>query len=271
MAQIDIVDPAAHAYRTLWRERGYILKLALVPLLVKLGCYIAVLSLGYQTMYLRQTLIMIPSFFLEGWLVAQFLRTLLTGERWPVALSGDEEKDIPLMMTRARAILGCILLYVLTKMAIGGVVALLTASGEAAEMPAPEQPADPVSDMPLFVIAFVLLGILIYLFRFLWLYVPAIVNQPIMSFIAHMNGFTTSLRMLGIWLLCAVPILMIDVGLSGLVLGGADSLTDAPPASQFIVVSINIVFDTLISLLAATAMAVAFSEYLTGRKIEYKE
>jgi len=85
----NMMDAAGYGFYRVWTERHYLLKLATIPLLIKFACMITVMVLGIQGNILRQGLVLFPGVLAEGWVLAQFLRTLLKGERWPTILPPD--------------------------------------------------------------------------------------------------------------------------------------------------------------------------------------
>ncbi len=112
------MDATGYGYHRVWRERAYLLKMAIIPLLIKFACTIAVFAMGIEDNFLRQGLVMLPADFAEGWLLAQFLRTLLTDERWPIVLDKmPDERMMSRLLTRARGIVSATLIYVLVSMA----------------------------------------------------------------------------------------------------------------------------------------------------------
>ena len=80
MAHFDFIESAMYGYRTTWNNRHMLLRLAALPFLVKLGCYAALLLLDMDDQYLRHGLILLPSFFAEGFLLAYVIGTVMAGQ-----------------------------------------------------------------------------------------------------------------------------------------------------------------------------------------------
>ncbi len=114
----NIMDAAGYGYYRVWTERAYLLKLALIPLMIKFACTIALLVLGFQDNILRQGLVLLPGVLAEGWVLAQFLRTLLKDERWPTYLPAEiDDKVLDRLLLRARGIVAAVLAYGLIALA----------------------------------------------------------------------------------------------------------------------------------------------------------
>ena len=114
----DIMDAAGYGYYRVWKERIYLVKLAAIPFLIKLASMVALVAVGVDSDILRQGLVLLPADFAKGWLLAQFLRTLLKEERWPVLLDAmPDEKTLKVLLLRARGIVASTLSFVLISMA----------------------------------------------------------------------------------------------------------------------------------------------------------
>ena len=84
MAKYDAADCAVKAYGFVWGERHYLFKLAVFPLFIKLVCLVTVISMGYQFDFIRQSLLMLPSYFADGWVMSHLVRLIYLDQRWPV-------------------------------------------------------------------------------------------------------------------------------------------------------------------------------------------
>jgi hypothetical protein len=284
MQQSDIIDSVGIGYKKAWEERAYLLRLAAVPMLVKLICLVIVFATDNMHDFLRQTLILLPAHFLEGWLLAQFLRTLLCGERWPIKVDTEREDHILFMMRRARGIISAVLIYVLIKMGLGVLMAAgefarkrakeqrdkladaqagsdkgatsPAAKGSSADAGAPDLPAQIGPEAA--IAGLVLIGVLIWAFRYLWLYIPAAVNMPLTAFTNKMGGFLISLRLLGVWIIAVTPILLIGVFITSTMLAGYDGQLDqAPDIVSFVILCMNVIVEVLVAIVATASIAIA--------------
>lgn len=202
MASFNVTEAAKSGYRLAWRERHYLLYLAAVPFLIKFICHMAVVMLGWRSEFMKQALIMLPSFFAYGWMLAHVTRLIFLDQRWPFRSSGNEDQDRQMVADRAQGILAGMLAFVVVEFLLAGFLdavyqlSIVSFDTEAA---------------PTFVSA--MLGALfmagmIWIFRYCWFYIPAAVGYPLPEFSMALRGFSTSLYMIGVWLACTVPVML---------------------------------------------------------------
>lgn len=261
MLNFDLINAASFGYRAVWHERKYLLRLALIPLLIKIACTVAIFGLGYEANYIRQGLVMLPASLAEGWLLAQFLRTLLLLERWPIILKHEpNEREIEALFTRARGIMACTIMYTIISMfdyglkEIAARFLIILKIGETAV----ENPASP---NPLMIIPLILLlGAAMWAFRLLWLYIPLSVLMRLDIFLKVLGGFSTSVKMVGLFLICTVPCIFLTIVLANFLValtGGPDS-----DLSHFTVLILSVLTETLSWLIATAAMVYAMRDIL---------
>ena len=207
--QFDLIDAASFGYGAVWNERMYLLRLMIVPILIKFATMVIIVAQGYNESPLSQGLALIPATLVEGWLLAQWLRTLIKSERWPVILYDEpDEQTLSYLMTRAQGIVSCCLIYVLLmlvthflKFGYEGLIATYMPK-EVIESGAPQD----VRLLPFIIIAMVA-GL--WSFRLFWLYIPFSVLVRPLEYLKYMGGFTASLRLLGLFLIGMVPTLVV--------------------------------------------------------------
>lgn len=259
MKGFDLIDSASFGYKTVWQERKYLARLAIVPIVIKLICTVVVFSFGYEENFLRQGLIFLPAAFAEGWLLAQFLRTLLNLERWPTKLSDTiSDAQMSALLLRARGIMAATILFALTAFLTYGLkeifLVFYTMSGGSLDpnsVAAEQVPPNPLYFIP----AFILIVASIWIFRYMWLYIPASVLMPLGDFLKKIGGIMASVRMMGVFLVAVMPCAILFIFLSKIVIvlsGTADS-----NFAQFLILIIGVLIDTLISLLTTASMAYA--------------
>lgn len=261
MAPFDLILNTGKAYQTTWNERSYLLRLALVPIMLKIICYVMVFSEGYQDNILRMTLIMLPAVFVEGWMLAHYTRLIFLGQRWPFKPTGNLEQDMFTLRARARGVLAGTIVYVLIAMVIYGVMAALTPlmpqSEEAAASARPE-------------IALLMLGVLIatvWGFRYSFLYVPYAVNLDVRFFSSLFPGFMSSFRLMGVWLLCSVPFFVILGMVDGMIEGVVGTEDSANKAGTFIMIIAISIIETVKNLVLTCGVAYALLElYNRGKE-----
>ena len=94
MASFDIIDAAGRGYSKVWEEKTYLYQLAVIPVVIKFVCYLTIQALDWEENFIRQALVMLPSYFADGWMLSHFVRLIFLDQRWPFKPSGDPEKDM---------------------------------------------------------------------------------------------------------------------------------------------------------------------------------
>lgn len=251
----DLIACVKQAYSLLWAERAYILRLALVPFFIKIICYTLGYYQGGDENMLHLTLYMVPAWLVEGWMLAHVARLVILGQRWPFQPSGNIATDLPVLQHRYRGVMGGLIAFALIQMLIGGWFAMLL-KAVPISLDAPPEALSLESDQAL--AAFLLLGAGLYAFRFLWLFIPAAAGaalEPIVRILSRGGGM--SFRLIGVWIMCSLPGLLVMQILIGfiLMLLGPDM---AAQAMMQISIVAKVIFDMVKNLLCAIAMAYAF-------------
>ncbi len=274
--KFNIMDATGYGYHRVWRERVYLLKMAIIPLLIKFGCTIGVFAMGIEDDFLRQGLVMLPADFAEGWMLAQFLRTLLMDERWPVILDKmPDDNMMSRLLTRARGIVSATLIYVLISMfgniMLYGVFGLVgdtpfdpvqpTEKGTVSEAVPPQAIESDALGTVMFIPSVLALIGLVWAFRLFWLHIPFSVLMPIGPYLKAMKGFMSSVRMMVLYFCCMSPIMFITVVLSRLFYGafGDDAENMLP---RFLTILVSTFADMAVALVAVTAMAWSMRDFL---------
>ena len=201
---------------------------------------------------MRQALIKLPDFFVEGWLVVGFIRVVALGDMRFILPFGksdnaDDGRD-------RKMVLAGILIYVITQLGFAaynqGLITL---------MPSPAGETQAEIDPPqLFVI---MLGILVVLFffRFLWLFIPAGIGVSIKDLISNTHSAFYSLKLFFVWLVSILPPTLIFFGVMGLTAGEhADKISNAPLTVVVSMALMQSVYEIIIALIQAGAIYYAF-------------
>lgn len=201
MVPFNFIDTAVKGYRFLMIEHELVGRMAIIPLAIKMISAILLTMSGMDDAYLRQGLFLLPSYFAEGWLAAQVVRLAILGERWPQAGAAGNA-------ARTRGILAGTVIYTLTMLVLSLFNALLMA---AATPPTPEQAAalavEPLQPtVSVFMGLLMILTVMLWCFRLLWLYIPAALDYPALDYLRRCKGYMASVHMAGLWLLCFVPL-----------------------------------------------------------------
>lgn len=265
--KFDLVDSAGYGYVRVWMEREYLLRLAVFPILIKFICAVAVFAVGAQGDMLRTGLIMLPGMLAQGWVLAQFLRTLLMNERWPQQLPKErDDVAIAALVLRARGIVSStlvfVLIHVISTVIVWGMLQLAPADPAAVE-----QSAD-VPDAMRILIIIPLIGFMlasIWAFRLAYLYIPYVVLMPARVYLARLGGFMTSVWMLGLFMVTMVPITVMAAMLANALLsigGGGAEGADPSTIGQFLVMFISAVVEMVTALIGTTAMVYALRKVI---------
>ncbi len=205
---------------------------------------------------------MLPSYLADAWLFAQFIRTLLTGERWPMRRSKEPtQEQTEFMMWRTRGILAAILYFVLMIIIQGGAFVLTPDLMRTLGMDTVTKEWHP----NMFVFAVFMAGIvfLVWAVRFLWLYIPLVILAPLKEFVEEIKGFMTSVYLVSIWLLSVVPILFVLVLIPALLMEPYyESLYETPRSVGFVIVFLRVLADTFSGMVVIAAITYSFKDIL---------
>lgn len=256
----DLVSIIVQTYRLVWAERFYILHIATVPFLVIYINYMLVELAAPEALPLRRGLYLFPAMIAEGWLVAQFLRTLLTRERWPMPpLTGPNDPNIRHRFARARALLAGILFYTLISLgtnATAGVMATLM----------PVQPGQTPPVTPPSALGWMMAWLILVLsqFRLLWLHIPMLQGQNVYTFIRRSQIWILNFQLVAVWLLSVVPVFLALVVVVKPLVMIEPSISVFAFALTLVTAFIHVAAQLIISIVASTAITIALQPFLNG-------
>lgn len=272
----NIMDAAGYGFYRVWDERVYLLKLAMIPLLIKFACMIAIMVLEIEGNILRQGLILFPGVLAEGWVLAQFLRTLLKGERWPTILPPDiDDKILDKLLMRARGIVAATLayglislaLYMIRYLAFGLVLGDFQASQDDVSdfLARPELGSQEKADMNPWMIFPLLLSVvaLLWGFRLLWVYIPLSILMPVDEYLTKIRGIMSSVKMIILYFCTMVPVMFVLIVISRLVFGISEGILDnGESVARFIMLFFAVIADTVVWLVSTAAFVWAMKDFL---------
>lgn len=253
MASFDFIESAASGYRFLMREHALIGEMAVIPLAIKIISFVLITFFELNTNILRQGLILIPSYFAEGWLVACLIRVAIFDDYGRIPLD-NRKQALLILSAQARMLASSTIIYVLIKMALSVLAAFIF---EADSIYKNAHVGAPESSSSAFIVGLVFLILVIWAFRFLWLYIPVALGYTINSFVKHTMPLQTSFYFIGTWLLCFVPIAM-------LLIMAAETLSSLSPTpeggdptalSLYGMVIIQAVLELVAAIVTSIAMA----------------
>ncbi len=280
--QFNIMDAAGYGYYRVWVERAYLLRLALIPVFIKFACTIAIFALDLDENPLRQGLVMLPATFAEGWVLAQFLRTLLMNERWPIMLPQVPNPNIiRQLLNRARGIVASVLVYVLL-----GMLAYVTryvmfeyfpsseeidsARTAAEQVKATESNSGSINGvlglLATIPMTLAFLGV-IWTFRFMWLYIPFAVLMPVKDYMKALSGFMSSVYLIVLFLASMLPATFVAIMLVRVVYGATEDMGEtAQMLGHFISVLISVSTEITVGLVTTAAFSWAMRSFLPKAK-----
>ena len=226
--KFDIINVVGMAYRKTWEERTYLLRMAVIPFLVKLACF-TVLATYFEDQSLYVTgIVLLPSFIVEGWFLAHWARTIMTGgaHRWPFRFSGDDNKDRAELLSRGRGIMAGMVAFALINFLIVGYTATLF-SGMPNIIAEDFDPQNPGSRVAIVGIIFMVTAYL--LFRFMWVHIPLSLNISLDKIFETLKQSDLTFPMVAIWMICVIPAFLL-IQMFGELLVGVSG--EATPITQ---------------------------------------
>ena len=253
MKNFDIINVVGMAYRKTWEERAYLLRMAAIPFLVKLACFTILASYFEGESLFMTAVVLLPSFIVEGWFLAHWARTIMTGgvHRWPFRVSGNEIKDRMELLSRGRGIMaGMVAFALINFMIIGYMAGLFSGMPDISEGFDPQNPDPRVA-----VVGVVFMVTSMLLFRFIWVHIPLSINVPIEKIFQILQPMKLTFRMVAVWMICVIPAFLL-IQMLGEVLVGASG--EATPITQTGFMVIRIVIEMVKNLIVTAGMGYVF-------------
>lgn len=263
MAGFNFSEAVGEGLGFSWRNRAQIAPHAFWPLALKISIFVLITLLGLENNALRQGLFMLPSFILEGFLVAYVVRFAMLGEAQPLMLARHSD-DTAEIISHKRAVFAAVLAYVLVKIIVSFGAGIILASGNAMT-PSAQGASSPPGGL---IAAIALAAGMMWGFRLLWIYIPIALDYPPGLFLKRIEGFKISFNMLGLWILCMMPasviVLLLAQIITGVFPGPAENTLSIPSAVLLAV--IQAVVETAVAVAANVSMAFGLREALGGKK-----
>lgn len=261
MAKYDVADCAVKAYGFVWGERHYLFKLAVFPLFIKLVCVVTVISMGYQFDFIRQALLMLPSYFADGWVMSHLVRLIYLDQRWPFRPSGNQERDLASLRDRAGGIMAGTVFFALIefiKTGFTGVMYVMAPPPGVGPAPVTDVAAQAHIHPAMGFLALALVFFSVWSVRYLWLYIPAAAGFSGRDYLKRVGGLMGSIRLLGVWMMSAIPLLFgFFIVMSFLLSPFRDQAGNAEPFIEFIQSILRTVIEMIIMLVTTSGAAFA--------------
>ncbi|GJL85464.1 MAG: hypothetical protein DHS20C02_12390 [Micavibrio sp.] len=246
MATFDFIEAASKSYKFLWIERQVIARLAFPAIIIRFISYILITTFGLEENFLRQGLILLPAYFAEAWLLAYLIRCALYNEDLPFRAPSLKKKLGPANPERYRFMRAGIAVYVLTWTILSCVngMAMRSVVNGVEEIPEPTLEA--------YLVGMAAFAFGMWLFRLIWLYVPMVMGYSIVGFMRRIRGYTISLYMVGAWLICYVPFILLLMLFSDMALIAFPSETDGPSVAYKYVMAAAEIIANMASTIVVT-------------------
>lgn len=284
MASFDFIDVTIKGHEFVLKNIGYLFKVAIPILFVKVLCLLLVFVWGAETQLLRQGLILLPAFVLEALFIVGLIRYLMYREPifiWGKLVMPPEKDDVELMTfdaeqsayldrgnrrTYMQAGIATYMLIQVTMLAFVGWASDIAGLFNKDPIKPPMREALPVV---LELIIFVgTLASIIWLFRLIWLYVPTTMGYRVSDFMNKIKGLKPSIYMILTWLMCVVPLMMISTMLISIFLS---ALPEGSAGYVVFRAFLRSIFEILIVSVQVSAMTYAVHAIFAGQKADEKD
>lgn len=257
--QFDIMNCAGWAYQSIWQEKSLLFKVALIPFIVKILFNFLLVTQFAEADLLRKTLVRLPDFFIEAWLLVGFIRLVaFRDSRFLLPFGGSKDAQEARDRRNVRA---GILLYVITQLAFAaynhGIFSFMPDISETETAP------DPLR-------VFGMMAAIILVIRFfnvLWLYIPQVISGELGPYFQATNSMGTSFRFFLVWLVSILPLTLIFFGVFGVILEPFEGqISQAPIMVLSGVTLLQAFYELVIGLVQITG--IYYAVYYTRHEAE---
>lgn len=214
-----VVNNAKGAFRFLGQELGYIMRLAAPVMCLKIAMSAAQQSMSNDASSLEIFLWQLPGNIMLGWLICSIARLIILGER----LQNLPITDVRFMQYRAGLIKTSIFLGLLIH---AGWTMVTYVFENSIDFNTPEEASGTDLGIMISVLVIAFWGV-----RLLLLPLIAAVDYPLRTFVQQIQGLRISVNLTGLYLLCALPILLFAHAFLGTALS---SLAGAPDVQRML-------------------------------------
>ena len=285
MASFDFIDASARGYAFIWEERGYLARVAIPVLFVKIVCLLCVFVLGLQDQFARQGFVLLPSHILEAVFVVGLIRYALYreaifiwGKMVPVPPTDQKYEPYKGVMSRKQCVQGGIVMYVLLMVIFLGMTSIAYEStkgsvnmdvpqisvgpSEVAALPAPVE-GNGLSSLTNAAVLFAIIATFVWVFRFFWLYIPIAMGISLRGFLKRISGMQSSIFMIATALVCFLPLIVFFM-ISMQIFSGI--FADGSAGNILVRAILESVAGLTILSVQVVAMTYGFVEILSGDK-----
>ena len=248
MSNFKIIDSISAGLLQTWRDRRFLAPLTVVPILVMMvTAVLARRVLEIEDMLLA-AVIQLPAEFVRAMLMVIYVRFLLLGDA-PVFKKPNEDQERSRQITA-----GVVAMTTINFLFMGALQALRYVVDQVEQGSAEQSMA-----VPYFLLFIGLSGLVIWAFRYYWLYVPAALGWDIKGFYAQLPGLSSSLKimllMMGCFIMGGMAIIASEFFFSLITLGvGGEGNLILDLLRDLVLITISIWSYALVT--AATAAAI---------------
>lgn len=258
MASFDIIDCTSQSYKFLWTHRNYVLRFSAPVIILKILGFATFVLLGMEENFLRQGLLLLPVYFLEGWVIAQLVLMALQLEHTPKNMPGVQKAQngqtlLPKPEHVQRNVKASAIVYTLTKLALAFIIGMTMQGQDGLETP--DAPSAASNEM--FIVVLMIITMVVWAFRFFWIYIPVLFGKTPLQYLLRFKAFSSSFFLLGVWMLCFVPmaiLMLMSTEVMAVVLS-IFSLQEDATAFQIGLAIIQGAIDYLLALVSSLAVA----------------
>lgn len=269
MASYNVTDSAMKGYTLVWNERAYLFRLAIFPVLIKFVCAMTVIINGFEFDFVKQSLLMLPSYFADGWVMSHLVRLIYLGQRWPFRPTGQPQNDMAMLRDRAGGIMAGTVYFALIEFLKTGVVGFMfigamppgSVPDQDAVTAAAQTPTNPGTALA----GMVMILVTIWVVRYLWLYIPAAAGFSGREFLKRVGGFMGSIRLLGVWMVCSIPILFLFILVASALMSPFQTPDGIPPAVDFIMNTFRVTVIMITTLITTAGMSYVIRNMFDGK------
>lgn len=264
---LDIIDSCISAFTFTWINRAYILRVLFIPFLIMFTALSFTYYMKFDDSVIRQALCLLPAQFAEGWMIAQILRAVLLNQTWPVKYIKDGEFNQALFQDRSKAIKCTIIIFVLIQMAVHALWAVLEQGYGIINSVDISETRETKMGMAETLVLLFGIGLSIWAIRLTFIYIPAVANCSPMYLLKSMGtGFWPSVRLIGAFLFCSIPVQFVALMLQSLLELIFDPML-GETITDYIITLINVFFTMVIAIIINIAIAISYKNIiLQGRK-----
>lgn len=257
MARFDVVDATAQGYRFLWQQRRFIARIALLPMVFKFLSFFTVVTLGQEDNLLRQGLILLPAYFIDGIVICFLVRLAL------FQVERGQETVLKIENFFASSVMAAAVMFALIKLVLSAMTGVIYASSVGGGKDLATQEPNAL----MFVGAIFFLIFTFWAFRLLWAHIPVLLEISLLEYLKRLKGMMSSVFLGGTWIMCSLPFVVAIVVLADLLAALTGSNVQEPSnLYKFLLIGVQAVADLLVAIVTNVAIAYGIRAMMQGKK-----